>query len=432
MIKNFNETLNETTITHTFENGLTLVILNKKQNISTSVYMAFPYGSLNLAQKNKEGKISRFNPGLAHFLEHKLFENANGIDVMERFSELSCNVNAFTSYNETVYYFNTTNKDVKEPLELLMDFVQDFSITDASVEKEKQIIIQELRMYHQMPEARLMYETFQALYHYHPVKFDIGGSEESVLAITKNELDLCYKLNYHPKNTLMVIVSSIEAQQLIDIIENNQKSKHFDVYTPLINVPVDEPLEVAVSEVKVPMDIQSSKMTYTLKLAPQLMSDRQRATLEWQLKIVLELLFSSLNPMYETWIQKGIIHDYFGYDVEINEDYWYVMIYGETENKEEFIGLINEGLHADIYPLLSFLKQLKRRYLSYAFRLLDDQDDYAIHFIRSYFSSMKLEDTIDIINQLNEDDLLRAMSLLDTSHKAIVMVTKAQTGKKDK
>lgn len=429
MIKTYNENLNETIYREELDNGLTLVILHKEKNINTSSYLAFPYGSLNITQKDPKGNTMDFNPGLAHFLEHKLFENHNGMDVMERFSELSCNVNAFTSYNETVYYFNTAQNDIKEALELLLDFVQELNITEASVEKEKSIIIQELRMYHQMPESRLMYETFQSMYSSNPIKYDIGGSEESVQAITKSELELCYKLNYHPKNCVMVIVSSLDPDLLCEIVRNNQARKSFDTFVPLQDVLSIEPSEVVCTEKSVSMDIQSSKMTYSFKLEPQSLSSLERATLEWELKIVLELLFSSLNPDYETWIKEGIIHDYFGYDVEINKDYWYVMFYGEIEDKDQFINLIDKTLKTDLTNLLPFIKQLKRRYLSYTYRLLDDQDDYAIHFIRNYFDSLKLENTINIIDKLSAESILKVRSVLETSQKSIVIIKKAQSGK---
>lgn len=431
MKKSYNENLNETIYTETLDNGLSLVVLHKEKNVNTSAYLAFPYGSLNINQRLEDGAVVSFQPGLAHFLEHKLFENHNGMDIMERFSELSCNVNAFTSYNETVYYFNTARQDIQEPLNLLLDFVQELNITEASVEKEKQIIIQELHMYHQMPESRLMYETFQSLYHDHPVKYDIGGSDESVMAITKAELDACYKLNYHPSKSILVLVTSIDPESISTMVKNNQSKKQFDLPIKVTDVKVNEPKQVVSSEKIVPMDIQSSKMTIAFKLDPQDMSDLQRAMLEWQLKIGMELLFSSLNPDYENWIRSGLIHDYFGYDIEINNDYWYALFYGETEDKTAFIQLIDRVLGSDLTPLLPLIKQLKRRYLSYTYRLLDDQDDYAIHYIRSAFVNMSLEETIRIIEDLHEDDVVKAMQILQCSEKSVVIIEKIQTGQND-
>jgi predicted Zn-dependent peptidase len=276
MKKSFNDILNETSYTETLDNGLSLVVLHKEKNVNTSAYLAFPYGSLNINQVSEGGELTSYNPGLAHFLEHKLFENHNGMDVMERFSELSCNVNAFTSYNETVYYFNTARQDIQEPLDLLLDFVQELNITEASVEKEKKIIIEELHMYHQMPESRLMYETFQALYHAHPVKFDIGGSDESVMAITREELERCYRLNYHPSKSILVIVTSLDPEAVCAMVKANQARKQFALPIKLSDVKVDEPDDVVIKEKIVPMDIQSSKMTYAFKLKPQSLNFKVR------------------------------------------------------------------------------------------------------------------------------------------------------------
>ena len=425
MKKFYNEILNETSYTETLDNGLSLVVLHKEKNVNTSAYLAFPYGSLNINQVSDNGEVTSFNPGLAHFLEHKLFENHNGMDVMERFSELSCNVNAFTSYNETVYYFNTARQDIQEPLDLLLDFVQELNITEASVEKEKKIIIEELHMYHQMPESRLMYETFQALYHSHPVKFDIGGSDESVMAITREELEQCYRLNYHPSKSILVIVTSLDPESVCALVKANQAKKQFSLPIKLSDVKADEPDDVVSTEKIVPMDIQSSKMTYAFKLKPQALTELQSATLEWQLKMGMELLFTSLNPDYENWIRSGLIHDYFGYDIEINTDYWYAMFYGETEDKEAFVSLIDRVLSSDIKPLLPYLKQLKRRYLSYTYRLMDDQDDYAIHYLRNAFFKLSIEDTIRIIDELSEESVLKAMETLKTDKRSVVIIQKA-------
>ncbi|MBN2849241.1 MAG: insulinase family protein, partial [Erysipelotrichaceae bacterium] len=180
MITYENKKLNEKVTETTLANGLKVFFIHKPGFISsTAVYMV-PFGSLDIRQQKPDGEIIESNAGVAHFLEHKLFESNNGADIMEAFSAMSANVNAFTSYNETCYYFSTGEADFSQPLELLLDFVQNLSITDESVEKEKGIIIQELRMYMQMPEARLMYETYRSLFKTHPVRIDIGGSEESV------------------------------------------------------------------------------------------------------------------------------------------------------------------------------------------------------------------------------------------------------------
>jgi predicted Zn-dependent peptidase len=429
MEKIYDAVLDETIYTHTLSNGLKVILLNKKDNINTTAYFAVPFGALTLAQRLEDGTLVEHEPGLAHFLEHKLFENHQGIDVMERFSALSCNVNAFTSYTETVYYFSTSRTDLEAPLNLLLDFVQSLNVTETSVDKEKKIIIQELRMYHQMPEARLMYETYRALYHQVSVRFDIGGSESSVNAITKAKLDTAFKLNYHPSNALVVVVSSQNPQHLMSIIESNQDAKPVSKGSSWQRVDKEEPLTVVKAHKHVRMDIAASKMTYSFKLPPSGADPIDRHRMEWALKLRLELVFSTLNPTYQAWVDQGFIHDYFGYEVEINDQYAFVMFYGETEDEQQFKAMIDDGLALDLEPLLPYLRQLKRRYRSYAYRLLDDQDDYAVHTIRGQFTKISLNDSLRVLDELNADDLRKTVMMLNGAPTAIVAVKPRKVAK---
>jgi len=413
MNKQTNEELNETIYSEVLENGLKVYILNKPGFKNTTVYYGIPYGSLHINQVDQNGKNYHFNPGIAHFIEHKLFENNKGLDVMERFSQLSCNVNAFTSHHETVYYFSTSLSTIDQALNLLLDFVQELNITKSSVEKEKGIIIQELSMYQQMPEQRLMYETYRALFSLHPLKFDIGGDEASVKSITKEELEECYTLNYHPSQASIIIVSALDPQTLVDMIVENQKHKQFLKRLEIKPIQANEPVTVNESYYEFKMDIQASKLTYTYKIALPALNSQKRLEEEWKVKLFLELLFSSINPQYEEWIKSGIIHDYFGYDLDFAEDYAFVIFYGETEDKDSFIHLIEISLNQDIDPLLIYLKGLKRRYLSYAYRILDDQDDYALSYLHSIFEQSDFDASIKIIKAIEAKDIKEARNYFD-------------------
>lgn len=397
--------INETHYLSKLENGLNVVIIQKKDFISSSCFIAFPYGSLDIKQKNGT-HIEEYPSGIAHFLEHKLFENNNGMDIMETFSHLSANVNAFTSHTETVYYFNSSKKNIKKPLNLLLDFVQQLSITDESVEKEKGIIVQELRMYMQMPEQRLVLETFQSLFHKHPIRLDIGGNEESVNSISKQLLERCYNLNYHPSNALLVCITPNQPEVVLTWIEENQKPKVFNKSYTIERIIDDEETTVFRKEFEFEMDIQSSKMTYSFKLKSTSSNNRDNLLKEWKFRLFLELIFSSMNPQYEKWMSENRIHDYFGYEVEVNHEYGYIMFYGENEDKDDFINLIYEGLNTNISEFEMFFERLKRRYFAQLLRQFDDQDDYAITLIRSQFSHVNVTDSIQCLKEVNFNDLL--------------------------
>ena len=403
-IKYYSE-INETHYLSKLENGLNIVIIQKEDFKSSSCFIAFPYGSLDIKQKIGN-EIQTYPSGIAHFLEHKLFENNNGLDIMETFSHLSANVNAFTSHTETVYYFNSSKKNIKKPLNLLLDFVQQLSITEASVEKEKGIIVQELRMYMQMPEQRLVLETYQSLFHKHPIRLDIGGNEESVNSISKELLERCYELNYHPSNALLVCITPNHPELVLSWIKENQSIKTFNSYNEISRIIDDEETSVYRKNFEFDMDIQSSKMTYSFKVKSTSSDNKENLLKEWKYRLFLELAFTSMNPQYERWMSENRIHDYFGYDVEINHEYGYLMFYGENEDKDDFINLIHEGLQTNIIEFEGFFERLKRRYFAQLLRQFDDQDDYAITLIRSQFSHVNITDSINCLKEVNFSDLL--------------------------
>ncbi len=415
--------INETHYHSKLKNGLNVIIIQKEGFKSSSCFIAFPYGSLDVKQKIGK-QVQEYPSGIAHFLEHKLFENNNGSDIMETFSHLSANVNAFTSHTETVYYFNSSKKNIKKPLNLLLDFVQQLSITDASVEKEKGIIVQELRMYMQMPEQRLVLETYQSLFHKHPIRLDIGGNEESVNSITRDLLERCYDLNYHPSNALLVCITPNKAEMIQNWIEENQDAKQFKNAYPISRVIEDEDKHVYRKEFEFEMDIQASKMTYSFKVQSVSKDNKENLLKEWKYRLFLELIFSSINPQFEKWMSDNRIHDYFGYEVELNHEYGYIMFFGENEDKKDFIQLIHEGLQTDISQFERYFETLKRRYFAQLLRQFDDQDDYAITLIRSKFNHIEIIDSIHSLKSIQFNDLLNIKDELLSLDTAFVKMNK--------
>lgn len=417
-----NETIHETVL----PNGLRVAIIHKPDYLTSSFFLAVPYGSMDLVQ-SIDGERFEQPSGIAHFLEHKLFENNNGTDIMEAFSALSANVNAFTSHTETVYTFSTSQNRLTRPLNLLLDFVQNLSITEASVEKEKGIIVQELRMYMNMPEQRLVYETYQSLYLNHPIRLDIGGTESSVESITKADLETCYRLNYHPSNCLLVAVTPADPRKIIRIIRNNQAKKVFAPGVRLKRALSPEPLEVARPDFRFEMDIQAPKLTYAFKL--DCMDEDPLVNLkhEWTLRLLLELLFSATNPAYQDWLKAQRIHDYFGYEIEINHEYAFAMFYGESVEPEDFKALVREGLDADLNALSPRLEGLKRRYSALMLRALDDHDDYAVTYIRSFFNGIPFENQLTILEDITFKDILDSRQWLNPKRTATVLMSGRKT-----
>lgn len=411
-------------ITEKLENGLKVILWHKPLMQTTACVFATPYGALDFALKDDEGNQIIHPSGIAHFLEHKMFEK-QGKDVMTEFSGMGANVNAFTSYNETMYYFSISSEEIEEPLNLLLDFVQELNITDESVEKEKGIITQELMMYMQMPDARLYYEIFKALFHHHPYKYDIGGSPESVNATTRKQLEECYRMNYHPSRMLLVCAGPKDPEEMLEIIRKNQAEKRFDEPVKLIRDLKDEPETVAKEELFIPMDVTTSKVAVAIKLKPWYKDNRERVHDEWAIRCALEAHFSSLNSDYQKWIDDGIINDYFDHEIDLEKDAAFMVFVNETEDPRGFKDFILEQLKQCLNEPIShkLLSQLKKRYYGQAMRILNNVEDIAVAMARNLFNGVSLFDTLAMLENLDQKQVEEALSHIQLDHHALIALT---------
>ena len=421
MNKIYNKFFDETYYTETLNNGLTVLIFHKPEFNTSVCSFGTPYGALKINEKFNNKKYS-FNPGIAHFLEHKLFET-KGEDMMNAFSSMGANVNAFTSYRETVYYFSITGSEIEKPLNLLLDFVQELNISEESVEKEKGIICQELAMYKQMPDQRLLNETYKCLYHYFPMKYDIGGNDKTVNAITKEELELCYKINYHPSNMVLVITTPINPNKIIKIIRNNQNSKEFKKISKPVVSNKKEPLEVVNKRYKFKMPINTNKHLYALKIKPSFKNANDAFKKEWSLRILLETYFSSLNPDYQYWLDQNIINDFFGFEIEFDLDCANVLFYIENDDEKILPRLIEDTLKKDLLNE-DKLEQIKRRYIGIMFDVFNDVESFNSGYIRDYLSGLDFFEALDDLKNISLKDVEKSREYLNCPHTSYISMIK--------
>src|SRR3954466_11613071 len=208
------------------ENGLEVFILPKKGFNKTYATFTTKYGSIdNHFMPLEKSEFLKVPDGIAHFLEHKLFEKEDG-DVFQQFSKQGASANAFTSFTRTAYLFSSTS-NVEQNLETLMDFVQEPYFSEKTVEKEKGIIGQEITMYDDNPDWRLYFGLIQNLYRNHPVKIDIAGTIESISHITKDWLYECYNTFYHPSNMLLFITGPVDPESFMNQVKENQSKKDY-------------------------------------------------------------------------------------------------------------------------------------------------------------------------------------------------------------
>ena len=419
MKKITNHRFKETYFEETLDNGLHVVLWNKPHYEKSFFMMATPLGALDLHQVDENGKLYEFSSGIAHFLEHKMFEKPDH-DVMDEFTAMGANCNAFTSYTETAYYFSTS-EDPQEPLNLLMDFVQELDISEESVEKEKGIIIQELEMYQQMSESRIINETMSSLFEEHPLKYDIGGDTQSVSHTTKEELERCYALNYHPSKMILVGVSGKDPEVLMEIIRKNQEKKSFPPVSSVERKPFHEKNEVLKKEHEFKMDISIPKVNIAFKCAG-IEDVELRNKKEWCFKMLFDMYFSSLNVEYQTWLDDKIINNSFSYEIDFGKDYGILMFYSESEQPEVFQETVLKRLNTIENIDDAILEQLKRRYFGLSINALTSERQVAITYMRNYFANLDFFASIDVIETITKEDLLKALKEIDLDNFAKIVI----------
>lgn len=423
MNKIFSRKYDETYYEETMPDGLDVIVWHKPAFTTSSCIFAAPYGSLDSEQADAQGNHYQFPAGTAHFLEHKLFESDHG-DVMNDFSRMGASVNAYTGYAETVYYFTASEKDITEPLNLLLDFVQNLSITDESVEKEKGIIDQELSMYQQMPDSRLILDTMKAMYRNHPLKNDIGGTEESVSRITKPILEKCYAVNYHPANMMAVIVTPCDPETVMETVRRNQAGKIFEKPVKVFRSISPEPEEVCQERTELFMDVSETKACVGYKLKAVKETDRERAVRDWALRMALDACFSPVNPDYQVWLDQKRITPYFSCESDLGRDYAMILFTDEAQDPDAFQAFTEEMLQKCLRSQIreSTLSQLKSRAIGENMHLFNSPYEISVNYFRERMNGVSLFENFDLIDSLTPVFCRQITENLDISCRTLTVI----------
>lgn len=416
-------TLQEKLFYEKMDNGLEVYLLPKKGFSKTYGLFSTKFGSIDTTFiPYGEDVMLKVPDGIAHFLEHKMFEMPDG-DASEKFAALGASTNAFTSSSRTAYLFNTTANEI-QCVELLLDFVQNIYLTDESVEKEKGIINQEIGMYDDDPDWRCYFGSIQNLYQNHPVKIDIAGTVETVSKINKEILEKCYHTFYHPSNMMLFVVGNIDPQAMMEIIRKNQNSKSFSSQRVIQRQTNKEPKDVDKREETLTMDVTMPKLIVSLKInnIPQNPIDKLKR--ELGMNILLDILFSKSSELYEEWVETGIINDSFSASFTQERDYSFLQIGGDTlkpkELKEKIFELIENISHYSINEQ-DFQRILKKN-IGILISAFNSPEGIANLFSRYYFEGIMAFDMIDVLSCLTIQDIDNLKTLLKKEYTSVFMI----------
>ncbi|MDB4867811.1 MAG: insulinase family protein [Cohnella sp.] len=301
--------LQETVWHEKMDNGLEVFVLPKAGFTKTYATFTTQFGSVDNHFRPPGGEDMKVPDGIAHFLEHKMFEEPEG-DVFSKFAVQGASANAFTSFDRTVYLFSAT-RQIPENLTTLIDFVQNPYFTDENVEKEKGIIIQEIDMYRDNPDWRVYFGLIEALYRKHPVHIDIAGTAESVRSITKEMLYDCYHTFYHPSNMTLFVVGGVDSEATLELVRRNQAGKSFPPGGEIRRIIEQEPPEVRTEKRELPLPVSLPKCLFGFKEAQGPTAGEEGIRQELATKLVLETVLGPSSPLYQRLYDDNLISDNF-------------------------------------------------------------------------------------------------------------------------
>lgn len=313
--------------------GLPMYVWPKPKFATAYAVFATKYGAIdNAFVADGDTDITVLPAGIAHYLEHKLFENED-CDAFERYAATGANANAYTSFDHTAYLFTCT-QNVGESLEVLLDFVQDPYFTDQTVEKERGIIGQEIRMGEDSPSRRVFTNLMTALYHNHPVNIDIAGTVDSIAQITPELLYRCYHHFYNLHNMVLVVSGNVTCERVDAVADRLLKPCEQKIPQ---RAPLCEPKQAVQPRIEEQMPVATPlfSLGYKVKRNTEAGLEEESATAIAAASVLEDLLGGKASPLYADLMEKGWINQSFevGYWCGPGHGVW--MVSGESAYPEQ-------------------------------------------------------------------------------------------------
>lgn len=391
------------------KSGLELLLYPMDDYKFTSAMFGTNYGSINNCFKTVEDDdFIKVPDGIAHYLEHKLFENED-CDAFELYAQSGADGNAMTGFEHTIYLFTCT-ENFYDSLKILINLVQNPYFTQENVDKERGIITQEIRMTLDMPQRRCFHNLLNAMYHEHPVRIDIAGTEESIAKITPELLYKCYDAFYDLHNMALSIAGNFEVEKVISICDELLKpceNKHLEISFP------QEPDEIV--KPRAEEDFGLGQPIFAIGFKCPAYSDECLLKNEIAADFALSLLAGKMSPLYKRLTDEHLISGTFSKEVFDGKGYFCLIFSGESEDPDKVAELILEsienarknGFDPDDFELL------KRGEYGDVIRSMDIPDSCAEAMLYYNFIGEDLFAQERIIEKMTLDDVNKALELFD-------------------
>ncbi|MDW0109167.1 EF-P 5-aminopentanol modification-associated protein YfmH [Sporosarcina aquimarina] len=406
------EQLQETLYHKQLANGLNVYVLPKEGFSKTYVTFTTKYGSVDRTFIPRGGnELVTVPDGIAHFLEHKMFEKEEG-DVFQKFSENAAAANAFTSFTRTSYLFSSTT-ELYENTKTLLDFVQQPYFTEKTVEKEKGIIAQEITMYDDQADWRQYFGTIENLFENHPVRIDIAGTVETIQDITADHLYQCYETFYHPSNMVFFAVGNVDPEEMLKFVEQDQLVKSFEDPEPIVRSFPEEPDHSDEKRKELFMDVSKPKLMIGSKCRNTNMSGKNMLIRELASDVTLDILFGRSSDFFTEAYNQGLIDESFSYEFNLENGFGFAAIGSDTEKPEQLEELILSVLNdaKNNWAITEEqLERIRKKRIGLFMRALNSPEYIANQFTHYNFNDMNLFDVVPVLEGLTLDQLKEAFN----------------------
>lgn len=398
------------------KSGLDIYIIPKNHSNGYAVF-GTKFGSIDNHFIVDEKEV-HLPDGIAHFLEHKLFENQDGIDTFEKYAKFGGDANAYTSSDKTVYLFSCTD-NFENNLEILLDFVTHPYFTDETVKKEQGIIGQEITMYDDNPGWRLYFNMLNALYVNHPARIDTAGTIETIATITPETLFSAYNTFYNLNNMALCVCADIDPDVVIKVADKILKA------APELNVQrifKQEPENVCQKRISQSLSVSMPMFSIGFKDNDVSLVGNAQLQKNAECEILLELIFGKSSNLYTKLYEEGLINSSFGFGMECHDNFSFAEISGYSNNPEQvYSNIMNEiekftlnGIDRDDF------ETTKKVIYSQAVRAFDSTEDIANGFLGFIFSGADMLDYPTIINQVTLEKVQHRLKKLLCEKNAVM------------
>jgi len=414
---------------HKLPSGLTVVFLPKPGFAQKFAALATNYGGMDstfIAPGHSEP--TNVPDGIAHFLEHKMFEEPDGTDVSQRFSQMGMTTNAYTGSYYTVYHFTTVER-FSEGLSLLLHFVQNPYFTDESVAKEQGIIGQEIQTGLDSPSRMVYYNFMESMFHVHPAKIRTIGSADSIARINKELLYKCHDTFYHPSNMMLVVAGELDFAEVLSLVEKDLAARKYTPRGPITRVIPTEPDSVVHPETRIELKVSRPLVMMGFKgILSAEGRDYHKQLIAADL--ALSTVLGKANSGYWQLYEKGIVTEDFRFGYSAYRGIGYVWISGETEDVDAFVTEITsnlqracqEGLQAEIF------EAVRRQEIGSFSALLDDPEQLAGVYITHRFNGLDLMDVRMLLDEVRLEDAQECLEQLIREDNRVVSIVEPLKG----